>query len=202
MGSYNTLKTTLPYLVESANKHRVDPKTRKPTSLPCTLANREPRYTHPLDSYSVAGRHRRADHFCQRNNSLQDHAIPDSCVGGQGRRRRFVAQRSHRVRSARSDLEHHCPGTHRINRGKLVPSRESVFPVIFRLISYRVWIVCFRPMRSKTTPSPSRSAGLAPFVISRTLRCISLPTAEVTCPGRRWLVSRSLASGCVLRYVI
>lgn len=29
LGSYNTLKATLPYLVESAQKHRVDSNTRK-----------------------------------------------------------------------------------------------------------------------------------------------------------------------------
>lgn len=29
LGSYNTLKATLPYLVESANKHKIDPKTSK-----------------------------------------------------------------------------------------------------------------------------------------------------------------------------
>lgn len=32
LGSYNTLKATLPYLVESAQKHRVDSNTRKSTS--------------------------------------------------------------------------------------------------------------------------------------------------------------------------
>ncbi|OJJ85410.1 SDR family oxidoreductase [Aspergillus glaucus CBS 516.65] len=31
LGSYNTLKATLPYLVESAKKHRVDPNTLKPS---------------------------------------------------------------------------------------------------------------------------------------------------------------------------
>ncbi|KAK1140677.1 peroxisomal 2 4-dienoyl-CoA reductase sps19 [Aspergillus melleus] len=31
LGSYNTLKTTLPYLVESANKHKVDSKTLNPS---------------------------------------------------------------------------------------------------------------------------------------------------------------------------
>ena len=30
LGSYNTLKATLPYLVESAKKHRIDPNTRMP----------------------------------------------------------------------------------------------------------------------------------------------------------------------------
>lgn len=29
LGSYNTLKATIPYLVESAKKHRMDPETRK-----------------------------------------------------------------------------------------------------------------------------------------------------------------------------
>ncbi|OOF92707.1 hypothetical protein ASPCADRAFT_209959 [Aspergillus carbonarius ITEM 5010] len=32
LGSYNTLKATLPYLVESAKKHRVDSKTLKPSA--------------------------------------------------------------------------------------------------------------------------------------------------------------------------
>jgi peroxisomal 2,4-dienoyl-CoA reductase len=31
LGSYNTLKATLPYLKESASKHRMDPKTRECT---------------------------------------------------------------------------------------------------------------------------------------------------------------------------
>ncbi|THC92324.1 hypothetical protein EYZ11_008218 [Aspergillus tanneri] len=31
LGSYNTLKTTLPYLVESANKHKVDKESLKPS---------------------------------------------------------------------------------------------------------------------------------------------------------------------------
>lgn len=31
LGSYNTLKATIPYLVESAKKHRVDSETRKLT---------------------------------------------------------------------------------------------------------------------------------------------------------------------------
>lgn len=30
IGSYNTLKATLPYLVESGGKHRMDSETRKP----------------------------------------------------------------------------------------------------------------------------------------------------------------------------
>lgn len=29
LGSYNTVKATIPYLVESANKHKVDSKTRE-----------------------------------------------------------------------------------------------------------------------------------------------------------------------------
>ncbi|KAB8072325.1 hypothetical protein BDV29DRAFT_196952 [Aspergillus leporis] len=33
LGSYNTLKATLPYLVESANKHKVDSKSLKPSPL-------------------------------------------------------------------------------------------------------------------------------------------------------------------------
>ncbi|KAE8368569.1 hypothetical protein BDV27DRAFT_40359 [Aspergillus caelatus] len=33
LGSYNTLKATIPYLVESANKHKVDPKSLKPSPL-------------------------------------------------------------------------------------------------------------------------------------------------------------------------
>lgn len=33
LGSYNTLKATLPYLVESANKHKIDSTTRKSTPL-------------------------------------------------------------------------------------------------------------------------------------------------------------------------
>lgn len=34
IGSYNTLKATLPYLVESGGKHRVNPETRKSTVFP------------------------------------------------------------------------------------------------------------------------------------------------------------------------
>lgn len=30
LGSYNTLKATLPYLIESGKKHRIDSKTRMP----------------------------------------------------------------------------------------------------------------------------------------------------------------------------
>ena len=33
LGSYNTLKATLPYLVESAQKHRVNSDTRKPNQI-------------------------------------------------------------------------------------------------------------------------------------------------------------------------
>ncbi|PLB33134.1 SDR family oxidoreductase [Aspergillus candidus] len=33
LGSYNTLKATLPHLVESANKHKVDPETLRPSPL-------------------------------------------------------------------------------------------------------------------------------------------------------------------------
>ncbi|KAE8161383.1 hypothetical protein BDV40DRAFT_268142 [Aspergillus tamarii] len=33
LGSYNTLKATIPYLVESANKHKVDSKSLKPSPL-------------------------------------------------------------------------------------------------------------------------------------------------------------------------
>lgn len=34
IGSYNTLKATLPYLVESGGKHRMDSETRKSNPLP------------------------------------------------------------------------------------------------------------------------------------------------------------------------
>lgn len=37
LGSYNTLKATLPYLLESAAKHRVDPETCEPIS-PCPFS--------------------------------------------------------------------------------------------------------------------------------------------------------------------
>lgn len=36
LGSYNTLKATIPHLVKSAAKHKVDPETRKPARrIPC-----------------------------------------------------------------------------------------------------------------------------------------------------------------------
>lgn len=86
LGSYNTLKATLPYLVESAKKHRINPDTRMPPfHLACA-------YTNNI-SETLSRRHRRPNHLHQRHDSLQNNAIPDACFRGQGRNRCFVAQR-------------------------------------------------------------------------------------------------------------
>jgi hypothetical protein len=45
LGSYNTLKATLPYVLESAAKHRVDPETCEPIP-PLLILGSTPRY-HP-----------------------------------------------------------------------------------------------------------------------------------------------------------
>jgi peroxisomal 2,4-dienoyl-CoA reductase len=37
IGSYNTLKATLPYLVESGGKHRMDSETRKSKAPPFSI---------------------------------------------------------------------------------------------------------------------------------------------------------------------
>ena len=68
LGSYNTLKATLPYLVESAQKHRVDSNTRKPNRFCLRFNSRHYLLKHA--SQTLPGRYRGPNHLRQRHHPL------------------------------------------------------------------------------------------------------------------------------------
>lgn len=66
LGSYNTVKATLPYLIKSGGQHRMDPESRKLES-----EHHEPRHrNNPCVSQPFTQRHWRKDHLRQRHPPL------------------------------------------------------------------------------------------------------------------------------------
>lgn len=55
LGSYNTLKATLPYLVESGNKHRMDSESRAHHPFTCCIPKLIPVQFNPLQLAPVGG---------------------------------------------------------------------------------------------------------------------------------------------------
>lgn len=129
LGSYNTVKATLPHLHASVAKNRNNNKTgtsytplytdaitqpplkpNKPFTIPSTR-----QHAHPFTHHRFPLPHRPSN-LRLRNPPLHRHPPPNTRNSRQSRRRRPLHVRSHRSRSLRPNLQRHRPRPHRQHR--------------------------------------------------------------------------------------
>jgi len=147
LGSYNTLKATLPYLVESAKKHRIDPNTRtSPT---------------PSQYASVLTK--------QQSNLLP----PAQAAESSSSARRSTTEQcpSRRTSPSPKQALMLCRTALLLSLVHWVLLRISLLRDLLRRL--RAWIVSFPQTPSKRTSSPSHWAGSAPLGILQMQRSIS-----------------------------
>ena len=104
LGSFNTVKATLPQLVRSAAKHKLRCKQGE------LLGSSSLTGSDPADcSTSFKSRHWRAYRLCQRNTAIYRHAVANARMCRKSWSRRLGRKLGHRNRSSWNDIQQHRP---------------------------------------------------------------------------------------------